>query len=184
MAGPVVPFAVLLATWAISLLLTQLMYFVNAWVGAKVERVLVTDIRQRVHDHLQTLSLDFFTGSRSGAVDAACARRIGWCATASDRLPAAAADRRSRADRAIGYLLAISWQMTVAALGLTPLALITLKFAGRHVQAATRRVMNADRAMAAELEQTVSGIAEIQMFNAQSIRSRAISRGVGRRREE
>ena len=35
-----------------------------------------------------------------------------------------------------------------------------------------QRVMNADRAMAAELEQTVSGIAEIQMFNAQSMRSR------------
>ena len=45
--------------------LTQLMYFVNAWVGAKVERVLLVDIRQRVHDHLQTLSLDFFTGSRT-----------------------------------------------------------------------------------------------------------------------
>ena len=85
---------------------------------------------------------------------------------------------------AIGYLLAISWQMTVAALVLTPLALITLKFAGRRVQAAMRRVMNADRAMAAELEQTVSGIAEIQMFNAQSDAQQAISRGVGRRREE
>jgi ATP-binding cassette, subfamily B, bacterial len=32
--------------------------------------------------------------------------------------------------------------------------------------------MKADRAMAAELEQTVSGIAEIQMFNAQSLRSK------------
>ncbi len=40
LAGPVVPFAVLLATWAVSLLLTQLMYFVNAWVGAKVDRML------------------------------------------------------------------------------------------------------------------------------------------------
>ena len=68
LAGPVVPFGVLLAAWAISLLLTQLMYFVNAWVGAKVDRMLVTDIRQRVHDHLQTLSLDFFTASRSGAL--------------------------------------------------------------------------------------------------------------------
>ena len=73
---------------------------------------------------------------------------------------------------AIGYLLAISWQMTVAALALTPLALISLRFAGRDVQAAMRRVMNADRAMAAELEQTVSGISEIQTFNAQSLRSR------------
>jgi ATP-binding cassette, subfamily B, bacterial len=73
---------------------------------------------------------------------------------------------------AVGYLLAISWQMTIAALALTPLALLTLKFAGRHVQAAMRRLMNADRAMAAELEQTVNGIAEIQTFNAQSIRSK------------
>ena len=61
-----VPFAVLLATWAGALLLTQLMYFVNTWVGAKVDRMLLVDIRQRVHDHMQTLSLDFFTGSRSG----------------------------------------------------------------------------------------------------------------------
>jgi ribosomal protein L24 len=53
---------------------------------------------------------------------------------------------------AICYLLAISWQMTIAALILTPLALISLRFAGRHVQAATRRLLNADRAMAAELE--------------------------------
>lgn len=61
-----VPFAVLLATWAVSLVLTQLMYFVNGWVGAKVEQILVVDIRQRVHDHLQTLSMDFFARSRTG----------------------------------------------------------------------------------------------------------------------
>ena len=42
------------------------MYFVNTWVGAKVDRTLLVDIRQRVHDHLQTLSLEFFTKSRSG----------------------------------------------------------------------------------------------------------------------
>src|SRR4029079_7184271 len=57
LAGPV-PFAVLLGTWAASLLLAQ-MNFVNAWVGSKVDRVLLTNIRQRLHDHIQTLSLDF-----------------------------------------------------------------------------------------------------------------------------
>src|SRR5215510_750991 len=59
LAGPV-PFAVLLATWAASLLLTQLMYFVNAWLSTKVDRKLLVDVRQRVHDHVQSLSLDFF----------------------------------------------------------------------------------------------------------------------------
>ncbi len=41
-----------------------------------------------------------------------------------------------------------------------------------------RRVMNADRAMAAELEQTVNGIAEIQMFNARAVAQQAISQGI------
>jgi ATP-binding cassette, subfamily B, bacterial len=171
LAGPV-PFAVLLATWAASLLLTQLMYFVNAWVGAKVERVLVTDIRQRVHDHVQTLSLDFFTGSRSGEL----MQRVTTESAGVQRLLTDCL-LRPLIDAvvllvAIGYLLVISWQMTVAALALTPLALITLRFAGRGVQAATHRMMNADRAMGAELEETVSGISEIQMFNAQSLRSK------------
>ena len=166
------PFAVLLATWAGSLLLTQLMYFVNAWVAAKVERVLLVDIRQRVHDHVQSLSLDFFVGSRTGELiqrvttESAGVQRLLTRCLLPPLIDAVVLIV------AVGYLLAISWQMTVAALGLTPLALITLKFAGSRVQAAVRRVMNADRAMAAELEQTVSGIAEIQMFNAQPIRSK------------
>jgi ATP-binding cassette subfamily B protein len=172
MAGPVVPFAVLLAAWAISLLLTQLMYFVNAWVGAKVDRLLVTDIRQRVHDHIQTLSLDFFTASRSGALmQRVLTESAGVQRLLTDCLIPPLIDAVVLI-LAICYLLAISWQMTIAALILTPMALISLRFAGRHVQAATRRLLNADRAMAAELEETVSGISEIQTFNAQSMRSR------------
>ena len=167
-----VPFGVLLATWAGALLLTQLMYFVNTWVGAKVDRTLLVDVRQRVHDHLQTLSLDFFSKSRSGelmqrvTVEPAGVQRL-----LTDCLLPPLIDTVVLIV-AIGYLLAISWQMTVAALVLTPLALIALRIAGRGVQAAMRRVMNADRAMAAELEQTINGIAEIQTFNAEPLRSK------------
>ena len=167
-----VPFAVLLATWGVSLLLTQLMYLANASVRVKAQRILVTDIRQRVHDHIQTLSLDFFTGSSSGAliprvtVESAGVQRL-----LMDCLLAPLIDAAVLAV-AIAYLLAISWQMTIAALALTPLALVTLRYAGRHVQTAIQRVINADRAMASELEQTVNGIAEIQTFNAEPIRSK------------
>jgi ABC-type multidrug transport system fused ATPase/permease subunit len=167
-----VPFAVLLMTWAGSLILTQLVYFIDAWVGTKVDRVLLVDIRQRVHDHVQSLSLDFFGTARTGELiqrvtvePAAVQRLLTGCLLPPliDIMVLLVA---------VGYLVAISWQMTVAALTLTPLALVTLKYAGRGVQTAMRRVMRADRAMAAELEQTVSGIAEIQMFNAQPMRSR------------
>jgi ATP-binding cassette, subfamily B, bacterial len=171
LAGPV-PFAVLLATWAASLALTQLMYFVNAWVAAKVERVLLVDIRQRVHDHVQSLSLDFFAGSRTGELIQRVTTESAGVQRLLTRCLLPPLIDVVVLIVAVGYLLAISWQMTVAALALTPLTLITLKFAGSRVQTAVRRLMNADRAMAAELEQTVSGIAEIQMFNAQPIRSK------------
>jgi ATP-binding cassette subfamily B protein len=171
MAGPV-PFAVLLATWAGSLLLNQLMYFVDAWVSAKVQRVLLVDVRQRVHDHVQSLSLDFFTGSRTGElIQRVTAEPAGVQRLLTDCLLPPLIDAAVLVV-VIAYLVAISWQMTLAALVLTPLALITLTYAGGAVQAAMRRVMIADRAMAAELEQTVSGIAEIQMFNAAPMRSR------------
>ncbi|BDX34829.1 ABC transporter ATP-binding protein [Mycobacterium antarcticum] len=167
-----VPFAVLLAVWAAALVLTQLMYLVNAWVGTKVERVLVTDIRQRVHDHLQTLSLYFFTASRSGALmQRVTTESAGVQRLLTDCLMPPLIDTIVLLV-AVCYLLALSWQMTVAALVLTPLALLVLKYAGRYVQAAVRRTMDADRAMGAELEQTISGIAEIQLFNAQSMRSK------------
>jgi ATP-binding cassette subfamily B protein len=171
LAGPV-PFGVLLGTWGVSLVLTQLMYLVNASVRVKAQRILVTDIRQRVHDHIQTLSLDFFTGSSSGAlIPRVTTESAGVQRLLMDCLLAPLIDAVVLA-AAIAYLLALSWQMTIAALALTPLALLTLKFAGRHVQAAIQRVIKADRTMAAELEQTVNGIAEIQTFNAQSIRSK------------
>lgn len=167
-----VPFAVLLATWAVSLVLTQFMYFVNGWVGAKVEQILVVDIRQRVHDHLQTLSMDFFARSRTGELiqrvtteSAGVQRLLTGCLIPPliDTIVLLVA---------VSYLMILCWQMTIAALVLTPLALFTLRFAGAHVQAAVRKEMTADRAMSTELEQTVSGISEIQMFNAQSLRSK------------
>jgi len=171
LAGPV-PFAVLLTVWAGSLVLNQLMYFVDAWVGAKVQRLLLVDIRQRVHDHVPSLSLDFFTGSRTGElIQRVTAEPAGVQRLLTDCLLPPLIDAVVLVV-VIAYLLAISWQMTVAALALTPLALITLRYAGRAVQAAMRQVMTADRSMAAELEQTVSGIAEIQMFNAQPMRSK------------
>lgn len=171
LADPV-PFGVLLAAWSASLLLTQLVYFVNAWVSANVDRVLLVDIRQRVHDHMQTLTLDFFTRSRGGElIQRVTVEPAGVQRLLTDCLLPPLIDIVVMLV-AIGYLLMLSWQMTLAALVFTPLALFTMSRAGRGVQAAMRRVMNADRAMVGEVEQTVNGIAEIQTFNAQSLRSK------------
>ncbi len=162
---------VLLVIWAGSLVLTQLLMFVHAVVDLKVKCVLLTDIRQRVHDHVQSLSLDFFTGQRSGAlmqrVTLECA---GVQRLLTDCLFPPIIEGIVLAI-AIGYLCALSWQMTIAAVVLFPLAVLALRVSGSQVERATQRMMAANRHMGGELEETVSGIAEIQVFNAQPVRS-------------
>lgn len=164
-------FTVLLSVWAGALVLAQALGFVNAWIGAHVERRLLAAILQRVHDHVQSLSLDFFVGTRSGALiqrvqlEAPCVQRL-----LTDCVLPPVVDAVVLV-LALGYLLTLSWQMTVVSLVLAPLALTALRYAGSRLQVVTQRAMMANRAMSAELAETASGISEIQVFNAQRRRS-------------
>ena len=169
--GTPLPFAVLLAIWAASLVLAQLLGFVHAYIDAQVDRRLLTEIRQRTHDHIQSLSLDFFTGARSGSLmqrvqmEAGSVQRL-----LTECLIPPAVDIVVLAI-ALAYLLALSWQMTIVTLILSPFVMLWLRFAGRKLQAATRRNMMGSRRMGGELEETISGITDIQVFNAQPQRS-------------
>jgi ABC-type multidrug transport system fused ATPase/permease subunit len=165
------PFAALLTIWAVALIAGQVLGLVKSWIDARVEWKLLTAIRLRAHDHIQSLSLDFFTGSRIGAL----MQRVQLEAAGVQRLLTVCVIPPS-VDAvvlvvALAYLTALSWQMTVVALVLSPLAFVALMFTGRSLQAATQRMIAAHRAMASELEETVSGISEVQIFNAQRQRS-------------
>lgn len=165
------PFVALLAIWAAALLSAQLLGFVKAWIDARVDWRMLTVIRQRVHDHIQTLSLDFFTGSRVGTL----MQRVQLEAAGVQRLLTVClipplVDGVVLAV-ALAYLIALSWQMTLVALLLSPLAFVALKFTGAAVQAATQKMMMAHRTLGGELEETISGISEVQIFSAEPRRS-------------
>ena len=57
---------------------------------------------------------------------------------------------------ALGYLLALSWQMTIVALALSPLALVTFKCVGKKIQQTTSRMVMNSRRLGGELEETIS----------------------------
>ncbi|AEV72103.1 ABC-type multidrug transport system, ATPase and permease component [Mycolicibacterium rhodesiae NBB3] len=165
------PFAVLLGIWAAALLAAQVLGFAKSWIDAQVEWRLLTVIRRRVHDHIQSLSLDFFSGARVGALmqrvqlEAAGVQRLLTMCVIPPLVDAVVLLA------ALAYLIALSWQMTVVSLVLAPLVFAALRFTGRKLQAATQRMMVAHRWLGGELEETVSGISEVQVFNAQGRRS-------------
>jgi ATP-binding cassette, subfamily B, bacterial len=165
------PFVALLTIWAVALIAAQVLGLVKSWIDAEVEWKLLTAIRLRAHDHIQSLSLDFFTGTRTGAL----MQRVQLEAAGVQRLLTVCVIPPS-VDAvvlvvALTYLTALSWQMTIVALVLSPLAFVALRFTGHSLQAATQRMIAAHRAMGGELEETVSGISEVQVFNAQRQRS-------------
>lgn len=170
LAAPM-PFTVLLGIWAVALLSTQLLTFVKTWIDARIDWRMLTIIRQRVHDHIQTLSLDFFTGSRVGVL----MQRVQMEAAGVQRLLTVCLIPPS-VDAvvlavALAYLLVLSWQMTAVALVLSPVAFVALRITGGAVQSATQKMMMAHRSLGGELEETVSGISEVQIFNAERRRS-------------
>jgi ATP-binding cassette subfamily B protein len=170
-SGPTLTFAAWLGIWAVSLVLFQVLSFVRAWADAQVDWRLQTEIRQRVHDHLQSLSLDFFTGARSGALmQRVQMESSGVQKLLTDCLIPPVIDSVVLVV-ALGYLLSLSWQMTIVSLILAPLALVALRFAGRRVQGAQQRMVTQNRELGGELEETISGISDIQIFNAQDRRS-------------
>ena len=165
------PFAVLLIIWGGSLVLAQILAFVDTWIQAQVQWKLLSEIRQRVYDHVQTLGLDFFTGTRSGAllqrvqIEVAGVQKL-----LTDCLIPPTIDGVVLVG-ALAYLLVLSWQMTIVSLILSPVALIALRYAGQHLQAVTQQMLLAHRQLGGELQETISGIADIQLFNAQQRRS-------------
>ncbi|MCC6175853.1 MAG: ABC transporter ATP-binding protein [Chloroflexi bacterium] len=170
--GTPISFAGMLVLWAGSLVLAQVLGFARAWFDAQLEWRLLTEVRQRVHDHMQSLSLDFFTGERSGSLmqrvlmEAASVQRL----ISQSLIPPIV--ELIVLVLAFIYLLALSWPMTLVTLALSPFALMTFKFAGRKLQETTMRMVMRSRQLGGELEETISGIADIQIFNAQEQRSR------------
>ncbi|MGE3909519.1 MAG: ABC transporter transmembrane domain-containing protein [Chloroflexota bacterium] len=169
--GVPIAFSGMLALWAGALVLGQILGFIRSWFEAQLEWRLLTEVRQRAHDHLQSLSLDFFTGERSGSL----MQRVLMEASSVQRLITQALIppivEIVVLVLALIYLLALSWQMTIVALALSPLAVYTLKHLGRKIQETTGRMVMASRHLGGELEETISGIADVQIFNAQQQRS-------------
>ena len=164
-----------LIVWASALVLSQLLGFLRSWIVAHLEARLLRGVQQSIYDHLQSLSLDFFTGGQTGAL----MQRV---------LSEAAGVQRLLTQVllyplvdiivliiVISYLLALSWQMTLVSFVLAPAVLLMFRYTSRKMQQAAKGMAMSGRELGAELEETITGIADIQIFNAQQRRSQRFS---------
>ena len=164
-------FTTIFIVWATALILSNLMEFLRAWVGAHLDQRLLTEIRQDVYDHLQSLSLDFFTGGQTGALMNRVLSEAGGVQRLLTETVLTPLVDILVMIIALAYLLGLSWKMTLVSFILAPLALLMFRYTSNKLQNSALNMALSNRELSGELEETITGISDIQVFNAQKTRS-------------
>jgi len=164
-------FATIFVIWAVATIAAAVLRFVQMWQMSNLEQRLVAKIQQQVYDHLQTLSLDFFTGGKTGAlVQRVIVESQNVQKLLTQVLLTPVVDVVVLII-ALVYLLGLSWQMTLVSFALAPVGFWLFRFTMSKLQRSAEGMMSASRELNAELNESLTGMADIQVFNAQGKRS-------------
>ena len=152
-------------------MLRNVLDIVRAWVDANLEQRLLVGFRQRLYEHIQTLSLDFFMGGQTGGL----MQRVLSETTSVQRLLTQVM-LTPIVDAivlviVISYLLTLSWQMTLVLFVTAPLTVLMFNFTSGKLQQGAMGINLSARESGSELEETINGISDIQVFNAQPKRN-------------
>ena len=108
-------------------------YLMN-WVGLRA----VMDLRIRLFEHMQSLSLDFFSESRTGELISRVTNDVGLVQQSISNVIEDIVKQPVTLLSVLGWLLYTDWKFTVAALGLFPLCIAPILIFGRKTRKASR----------------------------------------------
>ncbi len=142
----------------------------QTWLTQQVGQRVMRDLRDRLYSHLQTLSLGFFTSQRTGEIQSRVSNdvagiRVVVTGTVSSIL--------SNVVILISTLVAmavLSWELTLVAVGITPIFAVFSYKVGKRRRAASARVQESTAEMTAITQETlsVSGVMLTRLFGAQN----------------
>ena len=136
-------------------------------LSSQVGEGLIYDLRTKVFTHVQQMPVAFFTRTQTGAlVSRLNTDVIGLVLV-------------------LATMLILSWQVTLAALVLTPLFLLPARWVGRKLQAITREAMQLNASMSTTMTErfNVSGALLVKLFGRMDDESDAFSDKAGRVRD-
>ncbi len=142
----------------------------QTWLTQQVGQRVMRDLRDRLYSHLQSLSLGFFTDSHTGEIQSRVANdvagiRLVVTGTVSNIL--------SNVVILISTLIAmlvLSWELTLVAVGVTPVFAVFSYWVGKRRRAMSSLVQESTAEMTAITQETlsVSGVMLTRLFGAQN----------------
>ena len=170
--------AVMVASTVVSALVGIWQNYLTTAVGQRVLR----DLRTRLYTHLQTLSLRFFTATRTGDIQSRLQNDVGGLQTVITDTASTILSNTVTLVSTVIALFILSWQLALLSLALTPLFVWLTGRVGRTRRTISAQTQGALSDMSALTEETlsVSGALLSKLFNSQQ-RSAAIYAGENER---
>lgn len=169
--GTPLSFSTIFIIWAVATIGSAALRFVQMWMTSNLEQKIVAEIQGTVYDHLQTLSLDFFTGGKTGALMQRVLNESQNVQKLVTQVLLTPILDVFVLIVALLYLFGLSWQMTLVSFALGPVAFWLFRVTMNKLQSAANQMMETSRDLNSELNESLSGMADIQIFNAQEKRS-------------
>jgi subfamily B ATP-binding cassette protein MsbA len=139
-------------------------YLVN-WVGGRV----VNDLRALLFEHLQTLSLDYFTDTQTGELISRATNDVG---AVQNSITVVVADIVKQPCTLVGVLammlLKLDWKLTLLTLVLFPLCLVPITVYGRRIRKAAKPMQEHQASLVSVLHEALVGMRVVKAFGMEA----------------
>lgn len=142
----------------------------QTWLTQQVGQQVMRDLRDRLYSHLQSLSLGFFTSTRTGEIQSRVANdvagiRVVVTGTVSNILANVVIIIST-----LVAMLVLSWELTLVAVGIAPVFAVFSYLVGKRRRAMSSLVQESTAEMTAITQETlsVSGVMLTRLFGAQN----------------
>ncbi|MSR36777.1 MAG: ABC transporter ATP-binding protein [Gemmatimonadetes bacterium] len=141
--------------------------FGRAYLVTRVEQGVTRDLRRDVYDHLLELDLAFFGRTRTGQIVSRLTHDVEQLRALVTRELSRAASAFFEFIAAVAFMLAISWQLTLAAFLVVPLTMGIWGPLVRKLRRSDRHVLDLAGEINAHIQETISGVRLVKASGAE-----------------
>jgi ATP-binding cassette, subfamily B, bacterial len=161
---------ILVAIMAVVPIVNGAIGILQTYETTRVGQQVMRDLRDRLYAHLQTLSLAFFTRTRTGEIQSRLANDVGGVQTVVTTTASSILANVVTFTSTVVAMVILSWQLTIVALITVPVFFWLTKTVGERRRQVTRSTQESLAAMSALSEETlsVSGVLLAKAFGNQA----------------
>ncbi len=148
--------------------LQSLMYFFRGYLLAFIGERVMADLRRKLFEHLQGLSLSFFNERRTGEL---VSRLTNDVSTVRNVVTSDISTAISQVLTFIGALILIiitDWRLTIFMFALIPVIMVVAILFGRRLRAISSQVQDQLAAATTILEESIGGVRVVQSFTREN----------------